>query len=174
MGVAADCTYTERYGSEANATQQILVNWNSASALYRNTFRVSLGIVELQVMKPNCPTAADPAVPWNVDCGDVTLNDRLSLFSQWRGNKGSDGTGLWHLLSRCTTGSEVGIAWLATLCVPSRLVHTSPFNQFVGVGARSPPLGTLPTLFRVLGSRPLEGQSGRSSPTRSVTILVRL
>lgn len=116
MGVAADCTYTQRYGSQTNATQQILNDWNSASALYKNTFRVSLGIVELQIMDSNCPSSTDPAVPWNIDCGSLTLSDRLSLFSQWRGNKGADGTGLWHLLSTCTTGSEVGIAWLATLC----------------------------------------------------------
>jgi len=136
MGVAADCTYTQRYGSQTNATQQILNTWNSASALYRNTFKISLGIVELQVMDSNCPTATDPAVPWNIDCGSVTLNDRLSLFSQWRGNKGADGTGLWHLLSRCTTGSEVGIAWLATLCAPSYLIRTCPLNQPIGVDAR--------------------------------------
>ena len=128
MGVAADCTYTQRYGSQANATQQILSNWNSASALYKNTFKISLGIVELQVMDSNCPTAADPAVPWNINCGSVTLNDRLSLFSQWRGDKSPDGAGLWHLMSSCTTGSEVGIAWLATLCVPSCLHSIYPFN----------------------------------------------
>jgi Metallo-peptidase family M12B Reprolysin-like len=44
------------------------------------------------------------------------LDDRLSLFSQWRGNKGNDGAGLWHLMSNCPTGSQVGIAWLGTLC----------------------------------------------------------
>ncbi|KAF9652066.1 hypothetical protein BDM02DRAFT_3162133 [Thelephora ganbajun] len=132
MGVAADCTYTQRYGSQTNATQQILNNWNSASALYRNTFKISLGIVELQIMDSNCPTATDPAISWNVDCGSVTLGDRLSLFSQWRGDKGADGTGLWHLLSRCTTGSEVGIAWLATLCQVTA-TGTSP-NVVSGTG----------------------------------------
>ncbi|KAF9785898.1 Metallo-peptidase family M12-domain-containing protein [Thelephora terrestris] len=116
MGVAADCTYTRLYGSQSNATQQILNDWNSASALYKNTFKISLGIVELQIMDSNCPSSTDPTVPWNIDCGSVTLSDRLSLFSQWRGGKGVDGSGLWHLLSTCTTGSEVGIAWLATLC----------------------------------------------------------
>jgi hypothetical protein len=66
MGVAADCTYTSKYGSQDNATKQILTNWNSASTLYKvkfykltlaslpdiglqTTFNVSLGIVELQV-----------------------------------------------------------------------------------------------------------------------------
>lgn len=119
MGVAADCSYTQRYGNQTNARQQILTDWNSASSVYKSTFNISLGILELQVFNGTCPTTADPATPWNVGCGSVTLNDRLSLFSQWRGAKGNDGTGLWHLLSQCTTGSEVGIAWLATLCQTS-------------------------------------------------------
>jgi Metallo-peptidase family M12 len=117
MGVAADCTYTQRYGNQTQARQQILTDWNSASSVYKSTFNISLGILELQVFNGTCPTTADPATPWNVGCGSLTLNDRLSLFSQWRGSKGNDGTGLWHLLSQCTTGSEVGIAWLATLFV---------------------------------------------------------
>jgi len=44
------------------------------------------------------------------------LDGRLSLFSQWRGVKGNDSAGLWHLMSNCPTGSQVGIAWLGTLC----------------------------------------------------------
>jgi hypothetical protein len=117
MGVAADCEYTATYGSTSNATSTILNNWNKASALYKSTFNVSLGIVELQVHNSTCPTTPDPTAPWNRDCSsNVTLDDRLSLFSQWRGSKGSDGAGLWHLMSGCPTGDEVGIAWLATLC----------------------------------------------------------
>ncbi|KAI0761701.1 Metallo-peptidase family M12B Reprolysin-like-domain-containing protein [Trametes elegans] len=117
MGVAADCEYTSKYGSDSNATQRIITNWNTASALYKSTFNVSLGIIELQVHDAECPSTADPAAPWNVACSaNVTLNDRLSIFSQWRGNKGDDSAGLWHLMSGCPTGSEVGIAWLATLC----------------------------------------------------------
>ena len=49
MGVAADCVYTSTYGSTQNATQQIITNFNTASALYKSTFNVSLGIIELQV-----------------------------------------------------------------------------------------------------------------------------
>ncbi|KAI0358793.1 hypothetical protein OH77DRAFT_1447894 [Trametes cingulata] len=117
MGVAADCEYTAKYGSPSNATQQIITNWNTASALYKSTFNVSLGIIELQVHEAECPTTADPAAPWNVACSsNVTLNDRLSIFSQWRGQKGDDSAGLWHLMSGCPTGSEVGVAWLMTLC----------------------------------------------------------
>ncbi|KAL0572598.1 hypothetical protein V5O48_009359 [Marasmius crinis-equi] len=118
MGVAADCVYVSKYGSQANATNKILNDWNSASALYKSTFNVSLGIIELQVQSGSCPSQADPKTAWNIDCsgngGDI--NQRLSLFSQWRGSKGDDGAGLWHLMSGCPTGQQVGIAWLGTLC----------------------------------------------------------
>ncbi|KAL1678711.1 Metallo-peptidase family M12-domain-containing protein [Schizophyllum commune] len=122
MGVAADCKYVKKYGNKENATQQILSDWNMASALYKSTLNVSLGIIELQVQDPDCPDPATDDMPWNTECEadtGVTLNDRLSLFSQWRGDKGDDGVGLWHLMSGCPSGSEVGIAWLATLCQQS-------------------------------------------------------
>jgi hypothetical protein len=51
-----------------------------------------------------------------VNCGRVDLNERLSLFSRYRGTLGDDGAGLWHLMSGCPTGTEVGVAWLGTLC----------------------------------------------------------
>ncbi|KAL5518495.1 hypothetical protein ACEPAH_177 [Sanghuangporus vaninii] len=118
MGVAADCAYVAAHGTVQNATTQIINNWNTASSLYKSTFNVSLGIVEINVQDPECPSQAPSDAPWNVDCSasNVTLNDRLSLFSDWRGSKGSDGAGLWHLMSGCPTGSEVGVAWLGTLC----------------------------------------------------------
>ncbi|KAJ3512734.1 hypothetical protein NLJ89_g3351 [Agrocybe chaxingu] len=119
MGVAADCTYVSKYGGQENATSQILTNWNSASSLYKSTFNVSLGIAELQIRSAVCPSTADSTFPWNVPCSSAQLDTRLSLFSQWRGAKGDDGNGLWHLMSGCPTGSEVGIAWLATLCQTS-------------------------------------------------------
>ncbi|KIO24801.1 hypothetical protein M407DRAFT_25853 [Tulasnella calospora MUT 4182] len=126
MGVAADCEYVTKYGGAANATTQILNNWNSASALYKSTFNISMGIVELAVQDANCPASASSSVPWNVACNNnaVTLNDRLSLFSAWRGAKGgADGAGLWHLMSGCPTGTEVGVAWLGQLC------NTESFGQ---------------------------------------------
>lgn len=49
----------------------------------------------------------------------MNLDTRLSVFSAWRAQKGDDGAGLWHLLSGCPTGDEVGIAWLGTLCQSS-------------------------------------------------------
>ncbi|KAF8577548.1 hypothetical protein K439DRAFT_1655063 [Ramaria rubella] len=117
MGVAADCVYVQQKGSQQNATTSILNDWNMASALYKTTFNISLGILEVDMHDPTCPSPPDTTRPWNVDCNsNVTLNDRLSLFSKWRGDKGEDGTGLWHLMSGCPTGTEVGVAWLGTLC----------------------------------------------------------
>jgi hypothetical protein len=116
MGVAADCSYVATYGSQEKAASQILTNWNSASSLYKSTFNVSLGIAELEVRDETCPNTTDPNFPWNVPCTAAELDARLSLFSQWRGTRNNDSLGLWHLMSGCPTGSEVGIAWLSTLC----------------------------------------------------------
>ncbi|BGP01951.1 Zinc metalloprotease [Rhodotorula toruloides ATCC 204091] len=131
VGVAADCTYTTAQRSSDAARQQILTDFNSVSALYQRSFNVSLGIVELAVMNSTCPSSSsqvDPSNPWNLPCQSgstggtgssigVDLNTRLSIFSQWRGDKGAqDGAGLWHLLTTCQTGSEVGVAWLGQLC----------------------------------------------------------
>lgn len=116
MGIAADCEYVTKQGGEEQAKTQILNTWNTASALYKTAFKVSLGITQLIVQPPACPASPDPANPWNVGCSGVDLSNRLSLFSDWRGQRPEDGNGLWHLMSGCPTGAEVGIAWLATLC----------------------------------------------------------
>ena len=84
-----------------------------------------------------CPSPPDPTRPWNVDCSNVTLNDRLSLFSKWRGDKGADGTGLWHLMSGCPTNTEVGVAWLGTLCQTSATGSTGNFVSSTAVTTAS-------------------------------------
>ena len=99
MGVAADCNYVTRYTTAQAAKTQILTNWNSISALYRSTFNISIGIIELHVADPTCPSTAPSNEPWNTPCDTTTtLNDRLSIFSQWRGTQ-SAAAGLWHLMS---------------------------------------------------------------------------
>lgn len=124
VGVAADCTYSAQFASADDVRTQILTDFNSVSQLYQSTFNVSLGIIELDVQTGACPTTTaevDQSVPWNVGCEEgggpgVNLNERLSIFSEWRGNKGADGAGLWHLLTNCSTQNEVGVAWLGQLC----------------------------------------------------------
>lgn len=106
------------------------------------------GIVELVVMNSSCPTTAaqvDRANPWNVPCQSssgaggsigVDLNSRLSIFSQWRGDKGGgDGAGLWHLLTACKTASEVGVAWLGQLCRVSASGSNGQVTSGTGVTA---------------------------------------
>jgi hypothetical protein len=116
-GVMLDCTYTAKFGSTGAARTNVLNKWNMVTNLYKNTFKISLGIIELQVRDTTCPTAPSDNESWNVDCeSQMTLEARLNSFSRWRGNKGDDGAGLWHLLTDCQSDTEVGIAWLASLC----------------------------------------------------------
>jgi hypothetical protein len=99
-------------------------------------------------MNASCPTTSaqvDQANAWNVPCQSssggggnigVDLNTRLSIFSQWRGNKGGgDGAGLWHLLTACKTASEVGVAWLGQLCRVSASGSNGQVTSGTGVTA---------------------------------------
>ncbi|PLW50438.1 hypothetical protein PCASD_01472 [Puccinia coronata f. sp. avenae] len=142
IGVAADCTYVSKYKSQDAARTAILTNVNSLSAIYQRTFNVSIGVVELNVQSTECPTTAKSDALWNVACPGsdgvgMDLNKRLSVFSEWRGKKGGgDGAGLWHLLTDCSSGSEVGVAWLGQLCeVQSQSSSTGQVTSGTGVTA---------------------------------------
>lgn len=81
---------------------QIFNDWNAASAVYESTFNVSLGLIEVKIMSSPCPTTTPANETWNRPCSsNYPINMRLSDFSQWRGSKGDDGAGLWHLLTQC-------------------------------------------------------------------------
>ncbi|OAV98983.1 hypothetical protein PTTG_02461 [Puccinia triticina 1-1 BBBD Race 1] len=87
------------------------------------TFNISLGIVEINIpSESTCPSQPSSDRPWNIDCPDASsqgldINGRLNKFSKWRSDKGgSDGAGLWHLLTDCPSGSQVGVSWLGALC----------------------------------------------------------
>ncbi|KAF2689514.1 ADAM 8 precursor [Lentithecium fluviatile CBS 122367] len=118
VGVATDCTYTQSFESDTNKTRNnVIKQMNSASELYESTFNISLGLANLVVTEPNCPTTVQQATPWNQACSiDVEIQDRLNLFSQWRGQQNDDYSH-WTLLSTCNTGSAVGLAWLGQACV---------------------------------------------------------
>ncbi|KAF9406249.1 hypothetical protein BGZ94_003188, partial [Podila epigama] len=120
MGVAADCAYTRSFGGVIGARKQILADFNTASGIYESTFNVALGVITLNIESENCPATIDTSKAWNRDCSpSYTIDQRLSDFSQWRGASGraNDGAGLWHLMTRCNSGSVVGIAWTKQLCV---------------------------------------------------------
>ncbi|PVU85595.1 hypothetical protein BB559_006922 [Furculomyces boomerangus] len=117
MGAATDCTYTTLYGGTDGARKQILSNWNQISAVYERQFNVALGLVQVDISDISCTGSTDSSRSWNRECAtSYPIDKRLSDFSSWRGAKGKDGTGLWHLLTNCASGTEVGLAWVGTLC----------------------------------------------------------
>ncbi|KAI4957134.1 hypothetical protein J4E86_005607 [Alternaria arbusti] len=117
VGVAADCTYVRSFNGDKNATQTNIIDaMNSASELFESTFNISLGLANLLITEPECPTQQQQATPWNQDCsGSITIQDRLNQFSTWRGQQ-NDQYSHWTLLSTCNTGSAVGLAWLGQAC----------------------------------------------------------
>ncbi|KAA1107099.1 hypothetical protein PGT21_002103 [Puccinia graminis f. sp. tritici] len=161
MGIAADCTYISKYGSANAARLAILNNLNTVSALYERSFNISLAVVELKIQDIKCPAHPTPDVPWNIGCPDsgpdgLSLDRRLSAFSQWRGQKGgSDGAGLWHLMTACPNGQEVGVAWLGTLCkVNSDQQASNGLNEL----ARAPSSGQVTSGTGVTSANPSEWQ----------------
>lgn len=137
MGIASDCTYTARFGNESDARLAILNNMNTVSNIYRTTFRVSLGVVQMEIRDgDNCPTSATGNVRWNQACSEnYQLDQRLSDFSSWRASNPANGTGLWHLLTACSTGTEVGVAWLGTLCKTDETSSNGNVVSGTGVSA---------------------------------------
>ncbi|KAJ3078816.1 hypothetical protein HK102_004222, partial [Quaeritorhiza haematococci] len=120
MAAAADCTYIQRYGGQEQALKQILTDFNTASAVYESTFNIALGLIEVKLVQACGNNNENPPLTWNQPCSEqYTINDRLSDFSEWRGAKQkiqADQAGLWHLLTQCSSGASVGVAWLAMLC----------------------------------------------------------
>ncbi|KAF2971432.1 hypothetical protein GQX73_g2104 [Xylaria multiplex] len=116
IGIATDCTYTAQFEAKANVTQSVINMVNMASAVYEATFNISLGIRNLTISDATCPGSPPEGSQWNQPCSDsVTINNRLDLFSQWRGQF-NDNNAYWTLLSTCATDSAVGLAWLGQLC----------------------------------------------------------
>ncbi|KAJ2368558.1 hypothetical protein IW150_005377, partial [Coemansia sp. RSA 2607] len=135
MGAAADCSYVTQYQSQDGARQQILSNWNQASAVYERQLNVALGLIKLQIEQLTCPTVLSANTPWNRGCSDgYAIDSRLSDFSTWRAAQGDDGCGLWHLMTNCPTGTEVGLAWLGTMCMTTSSTNTAQGGVSSGTG----------------------------------------
>jgi Metallo-peptidase family M12/Disintegrin len=125
VGIATDCTYTAAFNSSASARENIINVINSASVQYESSFNITLGLQNLTISDASCPATAAASAPWNVGCSDsVTIQDRLNLFSAWRGER-QDTNAYWTLLSTCATGSAVGLAWLGQACVTTSQVESS-------------------------------------------------
>ncbi|KAF2404899.1 zincin [Trichodelitschia bisporula] len=118
VGVATDCAYTASFTSADLAKSNIISQMNSASSLYERTFNISLGLANLIVSNAKCPASAPDSARWNQPCAatGVDIQERLNLFSAWRGTQ-QDNYSHWTLLTNCPTGSAVGLAWLGQACV---------------------------------------------------------
>ncbi|KAF9326399.1 hypothetical protein BG006_010165 [Podila minutissima] len=141
IGVAADCTYVRSYNGLANARKQIFADFNTASGIYESTFNVALGIKAMVIESMNCPKIPAKGVAWNQECStNYTISNRLSDFSFWRGQSGraADGIGLWHLMTKCSSGSILGIAWTKALCQTTAVAQGMEYTSGTGVSTISP------------------------------------
>jgi hypothetical protein len=111
MGVAVDCTYARQFKkNEKDIVDNIIAVWGQVNYKYQSTFNVGIGIVRTVILM-ECGTET-----WNRECDtSFPIASRLSEFSKWRGSQQTD-EGLWHLLSTCSTGPTLGIAWTGTIC----------------------------------------------------------
>ncbi|KAH6683077.1 Metallo-peptidase family M12-domain-containing protein [Halenospora varia] len=125
VGVATDCTYTASFNSTGSVKANVIAVINMASTQYEDSFNITLGLQNLTISDAGCPATQQASAPWNLACSDsVTIQDRLNLFSAWRGQR-QDTNAYWTLLSTCPTGSAVGLAWLGQACVTAAQVASS-------------------------------------------------
>ncbi|KAI7899629.1 uncharacterized protein BX663DRAFT_441023, partial [Cokeromyces recurvatus] len=98
------------------------------SAIFEETFNIALGLINITIMDSACPSERiDEDIAWNRACdANYTLAERLSDFSLWRSKLVNDRAGLWHLMTNCPTGVEVGLAWLKQLCNRGASLQITP------------------------------------------------
>ena len=117
VAAAVDCSYVTKNGNSSSTRSHIISIYNQASAVYEEQLNISLGLSNIVLSDADCPTTAPTSAPWNSACSSsFSIDADLSLFSQWRGGRGNDGIALWTLLTGCSSGAEVGVAWLGQLC----------------------------------------------------------
>lgn len=118
VGVAADCSYTDKTGGREAAKENIISMVNEASQIFESTFNIALGLRNVTIENEVCPPSPPNSNPWNIGCGDnqPDLNGRLNLFSGWRAEQ-QDENAFWTLMTGCPSGSKVGVAWMGALCI---------------------------------------------------------
>jgi hypothetical protein len=85
--------------------------------VYESQLNISLGLSNIVISDASCPATPPASAAWNMACNSsFSMDDDLSTFSAWRGQRGSDGVALWTLFTGCSSGAEVGVAWLGQLC----------------------------------------------------------
>lgn len=130
VGVATDCTYTGAFDNEDDLRQNVVSQMNTASGLWEDAFRISLGLANITISEASCPGTPAQATLWNQGCEGADIQQRLNYFSAWRGTQADDNSH-WTLLSTCNTGSAVGLAWLGQACINTAMDSN---NSFTGNG----------------------------------------
>ncbi|KAJ6785176.1 hypothetical protein PWT90_01587 [Aphanocladium album] len=122
LGIATDCSYTAQFSSDQEIRRNILTQVSTASRVYESAFNVELRVRNITISDAECPSGND-GLSWNRACASsLTISDRLNEFSQWKAGF-DDGTAAWSLMTMCTTGSTVGIAWIRSVCQPGVLLR---------------------------------------------------
>ncbi|KAG1468687.1 hypothetical protein G6F56_003690 [Rhizopus delemar] len=128
----AGCPTSQKDG----ARMQIINDWNSVSSVYSSSFNVGIGLINITIMDSGCPSTVSTSSAWNQACStSYSISQRLSDFSQWRGSIGDDGAGLWHLMTNCATGQEVGVAWLSQVCTTRAISSQGEYTSGTGVSS---------------------------------------
>ena len=134
IGVATDCSYTASFDSAEEARENVITQINSASNLFENTFNIAIGLQNLTVSDPECPSTAPSSALWNKGCGsNFRIEERLNTFSAWRGDQPEDTNSHWTLLTGCDAGTAVGLAWLGQACQTEAI--EAPNSNDVSTGA---------------------------------------
>lgn len=137
IGIATDCSYTASFDSVESVRQNIISMVNTASDVYERTFNITIGIQNLTISDAECPNTAPESAPWNMPCSTGSMSRRLDLFSRWSASRGDDNA-YWTLLSTCSSGRTVGIAWLGQLCVSELFGSRSQSVTGANVVVRTP------------------------------------
>ncbi|KAJ3393126.1 hypothetical protein HDU92_007957 [Lobulomyces angularis] len=149
MGVAVDCSYFATVGDVPKTLNRVLNVWNLVSQLYEATFNIQIAIVEVKIFQ-TCGSStgiSSENLSWNSECTqNYILEKRLTDFSEWRGKKNTapDNAGLWHLMSRCSSGTSIGLAWISMLCEKRAISQQSDWVSGTGVST------IVPTEWRVV------------------------
>ena len=132
VGVATDCTYAASFNDTQTLRQNVISQMNLASAVWEDTFKISLGLANITIQPAECPGAPAETTQWNQACNNgPDIQQRLNYFSAWRGTQ-PDQNSHWTLLSTCNTGSAVGLAWLGQACINTAYTAN---NSMTGNGA---------------------------------------
>lgn len=113
-----DKGFTAHFGGADGAESQVqhLVELSN-SYVYVRQVEVKLGINEMIIMDRDSSAAGTDNLEWNVpETTTLTIQNKLTAFSKWRGTHEPTRFGLWHLLTASYPTGVVGLAWREGIC----------------------------------------------------------